>query len=84
MDISKFFDELDHELMLKALKHYTQERWVIMYVERWLKAGMVYEDEYLPRDQGTPQGGVISPLLANISLHWRLSHTGPMAIWILI
>lgn len=70
MDISKFFDNLDHELMLKALKHYTEERWVIMYVERWLKAGMLCEDEYLPRDQGTPQGGVISPLLANMYLHF--------------
>ncbi len=70
MDISKFFDTLDHELMLKALRYYTKERWVLMYVERWLKAGMVKEGAYWSRELGTPQGGVISPLLANIYLHF--------------
>ena len=70
MDISGFFDNLDHELMLKAVKHYTTERWVIMYVDRWLKAGMLKDGDHLLRDRGTPQGGVISPLLANIYLHF--------------
>lgn len=66
MDISGFFDNLDHGLMLKAIRRYTTERWVIMYVERWLKAGMQQDGEHLSRERGTPQGGVISPLLANI------------------
>lgn len=70
MDISGFFDNLDHGLMLKAIRRYTTEQWVIMYVERWLKAGMQQDGEHLSRERGTPQGGVISPLLANIYLHF--------------
>jgi group II intron reverse transcriptase/maturase len=70
LDIKGFFDNIDHELMLKALKHYCPEKWVLMYVERWLKAGIFQNDGTItPTGQGTPQGGVISPLLANIFLH---------------
>jgi len=70
LDIQKFFDTIDHELMLKALKHYCNEPWVLMYVERWLKAGIVTkEGMYIDSLTGTPQGGVISPLLANLFLH---------------
>lgn len=72
MDISKFFDEIDHELMLKAVTHVMEEKWVRMYVQRWLempiqqKDGMVVKKE----GKGTPQGGVISPLLGNLYLHF--------------
>lgn len=69
LDIKGFFDNLDHELMLKGLQYYVQEKWVSMYVERWLKAGVIREGELVIREKGTPQGGVISPLLANIYLH---------------
>jgi group II intron reverse transcriptase/maturase len=70
LDIKGFFDNIDHELMLKAVKHYCSEKWVLMYVERWLKAGIFQTDGTItPTFQGTPQGGVISPLLANIFLH---------------
>lgn len=70
LDIRKFFDTIDHELMLKALKHYCNEPWVLMYAERWLKAGIVSkEGMYIDSLTGTPQGGVISPLLANLFLH---------------
>ena len=70
LDIKGFFDNIDHELLLKAVKHYCPEKWVLMYVERWLKAGIFQKDGTLiPTSQGTPQGGVISPLLANIFLH---------------
>lgn len=70
LDIQKFFDTIDHELMLKALKHYCNEPWVLMYVERWLKAGIVTKaGMYTDSLTGTPQGGVISPLLANLFLH---------------
>jgi len=70
LDIQKFFDTIDHELMLKALKHYCNEPWVLMYVKRWLKAGIVTkEGMYTDSLTGTPQGGVISPLLANLFLH---------------
>jgi len=70
LDIRKFFDTIDHELMLKALQHYCNESWVLMYVERWLKAGIITkEGMYTDSLTGTPQGGVISPLLANLFLH---------------
>jgi RNA-directed DNA polymerase len=71
MDIKGFFDTIDHELLLKAVRHHTDCAWVLLYIERWLKAPMMLEDGTLvARDRGTPQGGVISPLLANLFLHY--------------
>lgn len=71
MDIKGFFDEINHDLMLKALSKHTDEKWVKMYVTRWLTAPVVtQEGEQLERTKGTPQGGVISPLLANLYLHY--------------
>jgi group II intron reverse transcriptase/maturase len=74
MDIQKFFDEIDHELMLKAVTHVLDEKWVKMYVERWLQMPIVKKDGALEQrnGKGTPQGGVISPLLANLYLHFTL------------
>jgi len=74
MDIQKFFDEIDHELMLKAVTHVLKEKWVKMYVERWLKMPIKKNDGTLEQrnGKGTPQGGVISPLLANLYLHFTL------------
>lgn len=70
LDIKGFFDNIDHELMMKAVRHYCKDRWVLLYVQRWLKAGVVSkEGNELLAETGTPQGGVISPLLANIFLH---------------
>ena len=70
LDIQGFFDSIDHGLMLKALRKYTEEPWVLLYVERWLKVpGQGTDGKLVERDRGTPQGGVISPLLANIFLH---------------
>jgi RNA-directed DNA polymerase len=70
-DIKGFFDNLDHSLVMKAVKCYTDSKWVLLYVERWLKAPMQKEDGTLiQRDKGTPQGGVISPLFANIFMHF--------------
>src|SRR5690606_20118543 len=70
LDIKGFFDNIDHELMMKAVKHYCSDKWVLMYVERWLKAGIIQQDgNFKPSLTGTPQGGVISPLLANLFLH---------------
>jgi group II intron reverse transcriptase/maturase len=70
LDIKGFFDNIDHELLLRAVKHYCKEKWVCMYVERWLKAGVMQSDGILrSKLNGTPQGGVISPLLANLFLH---------------
>jgi Reverse transcriptase (RNA-dependent DNA polymerase) len=71
LDIERFFDSIDHELVLKALRKHTDCRWVLLYVERWLKAPMQSEEGRLePRTAGTPQGGVVSPLLANLFLHY--------------
>lgn len=71
LDIKGFFDNLNHELMLKALFAHTKEKWIHLYVERWLKAPMQKEEgELIERNKGTPQGGVISPLLANLFMHY--------------
>ncbi len=70
LDIEGFFDEIDHRLMIEMVRKYTDEQWVLLYIERWLKAPMQKEDGSRElREKGTPQGGVISPLLANIYLH---------------
>jgi group II intron reverse transcriptase/maturase len=71
LDIKGFFDAIDWDLMLKALRAHTDCPWVLLYVERWLKAPVQMEDgTVVPRTSGTPQGGVISPLLANLFLHY--------------
>lgn len=74
MDIAKFFDEIDHELMLKAVGHVFAEPWIKIYVKRWLEMKIEREDgsQYDRGGKGTPQGGVISPLLANLFLHYAL------------
>jgi group II intron reverse transcriptase/maturase len=70
LDIKGFFDNIDHDLLLKAVGHYCKDKWVLMYIKRWLRAGIHQKDGMvLERLTGTPQGGVISPLLANIYLH---------------
>jgi group II intron reverse transcriptase/maturase len=71
LDIKAFFDSIDWELLLRAVRKHTQCRWILLYIERWLKAPVMLEDGTLVRrDRGTPQGGVISPLLANLFLHY--------------
>jgi RNA-directed DNA polymerase len=71
LDIRAFFDSVPHDLMLKAVAHHTDERWVLLYIERWLKAPMMMEDGTLAaREKGTPQGSPISPLLANLFMHY--------------
>ncbi|MEW8189737.1 MAG: group II intron reverse transcriptase/maturase [Candidatus Thiodiazotropha endolucinida] len=72
-DIKGLFDHIDHELLMRAVRHHCQIPWVVLYIERWLKAPMVGADgETQQRDKGTPQGGVISPVLANLFLHYTL------------
>jgi len=71
LDIKGFFDSLDHDLLLKALNRHTADKWILMYVTRWLKAPVQMADgQLVPMLRGTPQGGVISPLLANLFLHY--------------
>jgi retron-type reverse transcriptase len=71
LDIKGFFDNIDHKLMMKAVGFHTNSRWIQLYIERWLKApAQMADGQLLERDQGTLQGGVISPLLANLFLHY--------------
>jgi len=71
LDIKGFFDNIDHELLMRAVGKHAKDKWVVLYIERWLKAPVQEEDGTLvPREKGTPQGGVISPLLANLFLHY--------------
>ncbi len=71
LDIKGFFDNIDHSLMLKAVKIHTTDKWVLLYISRWLKASVQMPDgAVIKSDKGTPQGGVISPLLANLFLHY--------------
>ena len=71
LDIKGFFDNINHELMMKAVKLHTNDKWAILYIQRWLKASVQMPDGTLvTSDKGTPQGGVISPLLANLFLHY--------------
>ena len=70
IDIKGFFDNLDHDLMLQIVEKYTQDKLVLLYVKKFLKAkGINGRGEEAIREKGTPQGGVISPLLANLYLH---------------
>ena len=68
-DIKGFFDNVDHEWMIKFLEHRVQDRRVLRMIKRFLKAGVVEEGQLQASGEGTPQGGVISPMLRNLCLH---------------
>jgi RNA-directed DNA polymerase len=72
LDIKGFFDNIDHELLMRGVAWFTKEKYILMYVERWLKAPVLLLNGKTKESdgKGTPQGGVISPLLANIFLHF--------------
>jgi RNA-directed DNA polymerase len=71
LDIRAFFDTVPHDLVLKAVAHHTDQRWILLYVQRWLEAPLQRADGSLvDRDRGTPQGSAISPLLANLFMHY--------------
>jgi RNA-directed DNA polymerase len=71
LDIKGFFDNIDHDLLMRAVKKHAKDKWVVLYSERWLKAPAQDEAGHVTeRGKGTPQGGVISPLLANLFLHY--------------
>ena len=70
-DIRGLFDNIDHDLLLRAVRKHVTCKWVLLYIERWLKAPMVQEDgTTVGRSRGTPQGGVVSPILANLFMHY--------------
>ena len=71
LDVGAFFDSVGHDLLMRAVAHHTDERWVLLYIQRWLKAPMTMRDgATAPREMGTPQGSPISPLLANLFMHY--------------
>jgi group II intron reverse transcriptase/maturase len=70
-DIKAAFDQIDHGLLLKAVRTHIREGWILLYVERWLTAPFeTAEGEQLLRERGTPQGGVVSPILMNLFMHY--------------
>lgn len=70
-DIKAAFDQIDHALLRKAVRSHIREAWILLYIERWLKAPFeTGEGVQLPRDRGTPQGGVVSPILMNLFMHY--------------
>lgn len=70
-DIKGLFDNINHELLMRAVNKHTECKWVVLYIERWLKAPLQLADgTIVERQKGTPQGGVISPVLSNLFLHY--------------
>ncbi len=75
LDLKSFFDSLPHDLVLKAVAHHTDQKWILLYVRRWLTAPLQAADGTLyARDRGSPQGSAISPLLANLFLHYAFDY----------
>ncbi len=75
MDIKAFFDSIDHDLMMRAVERHVPEKWMRLYIRRWLECPVMLEGGLVEsRSCGTPQGGVISPLLANLYLHYAFDH----------
>jgi RNA-directed DNA polymerase len=70
-DIKGAFDRIDHGLLMKAVRSHIKEDWILLYIERWLKAPFeTAEGTQVPRERGTPQGGVVSPILMNLFMHY--------------
>jgi len=85
-DIKGLFDNIDHELLLRAVRKHITCKWALLYIERWLKAPMVKEDgTTIERSCGTPQGGVVSPIMANLFMHYTfdlwMARTHPDLPW---
>jgi RNA-directed DNA polymerase len=70
-DIKGAFDQIDHGLLIKAVRSHIKEDWILLYIERWLTAPFeTAEGTPVPRERGTPQGGVVSPILMNLFMHY--------------
>jgi len=84
-DIKGLFDNIDHELLLKAVQKHVTCKWALLYIERWLTAPMEQNGIRIERTRGTPQGGVISPILSNLFLHYTfdlwMNRTHPDLPW---
>uniref|UniRef100_UPI0038BB9AC2 group II intron reverse transcriptase/maturase n=1 Tax=Paraburkholderia heleia TaxID=634127 RepID=UPI0038BB9AC2 len=74
-DIKAAFDQIDHGLLMKAVRTHIKENWILLYIERWLVAPFETEDgTRVPRERGTPQGGVVSPILMNLFMHYTFDN----------
>ena len=85
-DIRGLFDNIDHELLLRAVRKHVTSTWALLYIERWLTAPMVQEDGTInERSRGTPQGGVVSPILSNLFMHYTfdlwMARSHPDLLW---
>jgi group II intron reverse transcriptase/maturase len=85
-DIKGLFDNIDHKLLLRVVRKHVTCQWALLYIERWLKAPMMQEDGVIVvRSRGTPQGGVVSPILSNAFLHYAfdlwMTRTYPHLPW---
>ena len=85
-DIKGLFDNIDHDLLLRAVRKHITCKWALLYIERWLKAPMMTEDgTTIERSRGTPQGGVVSPIIANLFMHYTfdlwMTRTHPDLPW---
>ncbi len=85
-DIKGMFDNINHDLLMEAVRKHTGCKWVLLYIERWLKVGMIdVKGNLIERTKGTPQGGVISPLLANLFMHYAfdlwMEREHPNLLW---
>jgi RNA-directed DNA polymerase len=79
-DIKGLFDNIDHALLLKAVRKHVTCDWALLYIGRWLTAPMQQGGLRIGRTRGTPQGGVISPILANLFLHYTPGRIGPAPV----
>ena len=85
-DIKGLFDNIDHTLLLRAVRKHVTYKWVLLYIERWLTAPTMQEDgSIIARNRGTPQGGVVSPILSNLFMHYTfdlwITRTHPDLPW---
>jgi RNA-directed DNA polymerase len=85
-DIKGLFDNIDHALLLRAVRKHVTTTWALLYIERWLTAPMAQEDgTIIERSRGTPQGGVVSPILSNLFMHYAfdlwMARTHPDLLW---
>ena len=71
-DIKGMFDNIDHEMLMKAVRMHVNEKWILLYIERWLKTPIKYKNRIEQREKGVPQGGVVSPLLSNLFMHYAV------------
>lgn len=85
-DIKGLFDNIPHDLLMKAVQKHTDQKWILLYIERWIKAPLQQTDGTLTlRTSGTPQGGVVSPVLSNLFLHYTfdmwMTRNYPKILW---